>query len=429
LPNRLLLLDRFHQAVARAEREGGQVALLFLDLDSFKTINDSLGHAVGDAMLIGVAERLAQCVRGGDTISRQGGDEFMIVLSGLLGRDAITPVLRMIRERLQTVFDLDGHKLTTSASIGVSIYPVDGKDFETLLKKADTAMYRAKEGGNEHYRFFDEQMNTEAVEHLRMKNGMRQAIERDEFSLFYQPQIELLTGAVVGVEALIRWNDPERGMISPAKFIPVTESSELIVPIGEWVIQEACRQAVVWRKAGLPPLVMAVNLSAVQFRRGDVEKTVMHALKTSGLEPRYLELELTESVLIHDTELVLSTVQRLKRLGVTLSIDDFGTGYSSLSYLKRFEVDKLKIDQSFIRDLATNADDVAIVCAIIQMAKSLNLKTIAEGVETEDLVTPLQMFGCDEAQGYHFAAPMTAPEFARFHATWASRQLEELGGT
>ncbi len=428
LPNRLLLLDRFHQAVAHADREGGQVALLFLDLDSFKTINDSLGHAVGDAMLISVAERLAKCVRGGDTISRQGGDEFMIILSDLRDRESITPVLRMIRERLQAVFEIEGHKLTTSASIGVSIYPEDGKDFETLLKKADTAMYRAKGGGNEHYRYFDEQMNVEAVEHLRMKNGMRQAIERHEFTLFYQPQIDLTTGAVIGVESLIRWNDPEHGMISPAKFIPVTESSELIVPIGEWVIHEACRQAVAWRKAGLPPLVMAVNLSAVQFRRGDVEKTVIHALKASGLEPRYLELELTESVLIHDTELVLSTVQRLKRLGVTLSIDDFGTGYSSLSYLKRFDVDKLKIDQSFIRDLATNTDDMAIVRAIIQMAKSLNLKTIAEGVETEDLVTPLQLFGCDEAQGYHFAQPMTASAFAEFHGTWQSRQFESVGG-
>lgn len=428
LPNRLLLLDRFHQAVAHADREACQVALLFLDLDSFKTINDSLGHAVGDAMLIGVADRLAQCVRGGDTISRQGGDEFMIILSDLRGRESITPVLRMIRERLQAVFEIEGHKLTTAASIGVSIYPDDGKDFETLLKKADTAMYRAKGGGSEHYRYFDEQMNVEAVEHLRMKNGMHQAIERNEFSLFYQPQIDLTTGVVVGVESLIRWNDPEHGMISPAKFIPVTESSELIVPIGEWVIHEACRQAVAWRNAGLPPLVIAVNLSAVQFRRSDVEKTVIHALKTSGLEPRYLELELTESVLIHDTELVLNTVQRLKRLGVTLSIDDFGTGYSSLSYLKRFNVDKLKIDQSFIRDLATNTDDMAIVRAIIQMAKSLNLKTIAEGVETEDLVKPLQNFGCDEAQGYHFAQPMTASAFAEFHATWQNRQLETVGG-
>ncbi len=426
LPNRLLLLDRFHQAVAHADRSGGQVALLFLDLDSFKTINDSLGHAVGDALLIGVAERLAQCVRGGDTISRQGGDEFMIVLADLRGREAITPVLRMIRERLHTVFELDGHKLTTSASIGVSIYPIDGKDFETLLKKSDTAMYRAKEGGNEHYRYFDEQMNTEAVEHLRMKNGMRQAIERKEFTLYYQPQIDLITDQVIGVESLIRWNDPEHGMISPAKFIPVTESSELIVPIGEWVIHEACRQAVAWRKAGLPALAMAVNLSSVQFRRSDVEKTVIHALQASGLEARYLELELTESVLIHDTELVLNTVQQLKRLGVTLSIDDFGTGYSSLSYLKRFDVDKLKIDQSFIRDLSTNTDDIAIVRAIIQMAKSLNLKTIAEGVESEGLMSALRVLGCDEAQGYHIAAPMTATAFAEFHATWQSRQLETV---
>ncbi len=420
LPNRLLLLDRFYQAVAHADRAGTQVALLFLDLDSFKTINDSLGHVVGDAMLKGVAQRLMQCVRESDTLSRQGGDEFMVLMPDLHGIDDITPVLRMIREQLNTVFVVEGQELTTSASIGVAIYPTDGKDFDTLLKKADTAMYRAKEGGNDHYRFFDEQMNVDAVEHLRVKNGMRQALNRHEFALYYQPQIDLRSGAVVGVESLIRWNDPVHGMVAPAKFMPITESSELIVPIGEWVIQEACRQAVAWRQAGFAPLVMAVNISAVQFRRGDVEKTVIHALQTSGMDPHYLELELTESVLIHDTELVLRTVQRLKRLGVTLSIDDFGTGYSSLSYLKRFEANKLKIDQSFIRDLASNPDDAAIVRAIIQMAKSLNLKTIAEGVETDEMVTHLQQFGCDEAQGYHFAAPMSAQAFTEFLSTMSA---------
>jgi len=416
LPNRLLLHDRFEQAVAFAERAQTKVALLFLDLDNFKTINDSLGHAVGDMLLKEIARRIGECVRDTDTISRQGGDEFLIVLPDVRGADAITPVLLKIRDRLQTPFEIDGHELTTSASIGVAIYPDDGLDFDTLLKKADTAMYRAKDGGRNSYRFFDEQMNVEAVEHLRLKNGMRRAIERAEFVLHYQPQIDLNTGSIVGAEALLRWNHPELGMIPPARFIPVAEDSGLIVPIGEWVIREACRQGVAWRAAGLPPLVMAVNLSAVQFKRGDVEQTVTQALKSSGFDPQLLELELTESILIHNTDNVLASVQRLKLLGVKLSIDDFGTGYSSLSYLKRFAVDKLKIDQSFIRDLATDPDDAAIIRAIIQMARSLNLKTIAEGVEHAGMLEQLRLFNCDEAQGYYFARPMPAQDFADFLA-------------
>jgi diguanylate cyclase (GGDEF)-like protein/PAS domain S-box-containing protein len=414
LPNRLLLHDRFEQAVGFAERAGTKVALLFLDLDNFKIINDSLGHAVGDALLKEIAARLGECVRDTDTISRQGGDEFLIVLPDLRGADAITPVLLKIRERLQAPFELEGHELSTSASMGVAIYPDDGQDFDTLLKKADTAMYRAKDAGRNSYRFFDEQMNIEAVEHLTVKNGLRRAVERDEFVLHYQPQFDLSTGAVVGVEALLRWNHPELGLVPPARFIPVAEDSGLIVPIGEWVIFEACRQAVAWQAAGLPPLIMAVNLSAVQFKRGDVEQTVTQALKSSGFDPQLLELELTESILIHNTENVLASVQRLKLLGVKLSIDDFGTGYSSLSYLKRFAVDKLKIDQSFIRDLATDPDDAAIIRAIIQMARSLNLKTIAEGVETAGILEQLRLFNCDEAQGYYFARPMPAQAFADF---------------
>ena len=427
LPNRLLLHDRFEQAVAFAERAQTKVALLFLDLDNFKTINDSLGHAVGDSLLKEIASRLGECVRDTDTISRQGGDEFLIVLPDLRGADAITPVLLKIRDQLQTPFDIDGHELTTSASIGVAIYPDDGLDFDTLLKKADTAMYRAKDGGRNSYRFFDEQMNVEAVEHLHLKNGLRRAIERAEFVLHYQPQIDLNTGSIVGAEALLRWNHPEFGMISPARFIPVAEDSGLIVPIGEWVIREACRQGVAWRSAGLPPLVMAVNLSAVQFKRGDVEQTVTQALKSSGFDPQLLELELTESILIHNTDNVLASVQRLKLLGVKLSIDDFGTGYSSLSYLKRFAVDKLKIDQSFIRDLATDPDDAAIILAIIQMARSLNLTTIAEGVETAEMLSQLRQFKCDEAQGYLFARPMPAQAFADFLAARVARQDERHG--
>ena len=414
LPNRLLVQDRFEQAIASADRTKSRVALFFLDLDNFKTINDSLGHAVGDALLKEIASRLNECVRDTDTISRQGGDEFLIVVQDLPDAEAASPVLLKIMERLQDPFHADGHELSTSVSIGIALYPEDGADFDTLLKKADMAMYRAKESGRNAYRYFDEQMNVEAVDHLSMRNGLRKALERDEFVLHYQPQIDLASGAVVGVEALIRWNHPESGMIAPARFIPVAEESGLIVPIGAWVMKEACRQAMAWRRAGLPQLTMAVNLSAVQFRRGDVEQTLISALEESGFDPAFLELELTESILIHNTESVLATVKRLKLLGVKLSIDDFGTGYSSLSYLKRFAVDKLKIDQSFIRDLASDPDDAAIVRAIIQMARSLNLKTIAEGVEDHEMLEHLRIFHCDEAQGYYFARPMPAEEFVRY---------------
>ena len=414
LPNRLLVQDRFEQAIASADRTKNRVALFFLDLDNFKTINDSLGHAVGDALLKEIAARLNECVRDTDTISRQGGDEFLIVVQDLPDAEAASPVLLKIMERLQDPFHADGHELSTSVSIGIALYPEDGADFDTLLKKADMAMYRAKESGRNAYRYFDEQMNVEAVDHLSMRNGLRKALERDEFVLHYQPQIDLASGAVIGAEALIRWNHPESGMIAPARFIPVAEESGLIVPIGAWVMKEACRQAMAWRRAGLPELTMAVNLSAVQFRRGDVEQTVISALEDSGFDPALLELELTESILIHNTENVLATVKRLKLLGVKLSIDDFGTGYSSLSYLKRFAVDKLKIDQSFIRDLASDPDDAAIVRAIIQMARSLNLKTIAEGVEDHEMLEHLRIFHCDEAQGYYFARPMPAEEFVRY---------------
>ncbi|OIR03119.1 cyclic di-GMP phosphodiesterase Gmr [mine drainage metagenome] len=414
LPNRLLVLDRFEQAMAHADRTETRLALLFLDLDKFKTINDSLGHAVGDALLKEITIRLSGCVRDTDTISRQGGDEFLIVIPDLRDADDIAPVLVKIMERMQDPCRIEGNELTTSVSIGVALYPDDGGDFDALLKKADMAMYRAKDLGRNTYCFFDEQMNAEAVEHLSMRNGLRKALARSEFVLHYQPQIKLASGAVVGAEALIRWQHPELGMIPPARFIPVAEESGLIVPIGEWVVREACRQAMAWRQAGLPDLTVAVNLSAVQFKRGNLEQTVIGALEESGLDPSSLELELTESILLHDTESVLATVKRLKTLGVKLSIDDFGTGYSSLSYLKRFAVDRLKIDQSFIRDLATDPDDAAIVHAIIQMAHSLNLGTIAEGVENVGMLEQLCSFRCDEAQGFHFAKPMRADEFCRY---------------
>jgi len=425
LPNRVLARDRAEVAMAFAERSGHRVALLFLDLDHFKTVNDSLGHTTGDALLRAVSARLRSCVRDTDTISRQGGDEFLIVLPEVSDADAITAAASKVLGCMSGPFAIEGQELGASVSAGVAVYPDDGTDFDTLLKKADTAMYHAKEAGRNTYRFFTEQMNVDAVEHLRLQGGLRRALENGEFLLHYQPQIELATGRTIGAEALIRWNHPEMGLISPARFIPIAESSGMIVAIGSWVLQEACGQAVSWGSAGFPNLVVAVNLSAMQFKRGDLQHTVVGVLNETGLDPSRLELELTESILIGNTELVLETVRRLKAIGIKLSLDDFGTGYSSLSYLKRFPLDKLKIDQSFVRDMIRDADNAAIVRAIIQLARSLNLRTIAEGVEDEHVVDHLRLLHCDEAQGYHFARPMPADEFLAYLV--ARREAGESG--
>ncbi|MFT3848309.1 MAG: EAL domain-containing protein [Propionivibrio sp.] len=414
LPNRLLLCDRMAQAQAQAHRMQSRVALMFLDLDRFKTINDSLGHPVGDALLKEIVERLKGCVRESDTISRQGGDEFIILLNDVRDGEAIARVADKIHQRMADPIVLGSHTLNTSFSIGIAIYPDDGSDFDTLLQKADTAMYHAKEAGRNSHRFFTEQMNRRVVEHLSLETSLRRALDNKEFVLHYQPQMDLGEGRIVGVEALVRWNHPEQGLISPARFIPVAEDSGLIVPLGAWVLSEACRQARAWQDAGLPPIVVAVNLSAVQFRRPDLVNTVINALVLSDLDSQWLELELTESILIQDAEATLDTVRRLKSLGIKLSVDDFGTGYSSLTYLKRFAVDKLKIDQSFVRDLVSDPDDAAIVRAIIQMAHSLKLKTIAEGVESEELANLLRIFHCDEIQGYWLARPMSAEQMEAF---------------
>ena len=414
LPNRLLAKDHLENAILSAKRGSHKVALLFVDLDKFKTINDSLGHVIGDGLLKGVAVRLRECLRETDTLSRQGGDEFLIVLNHMQDTESITVVVEKILTRLAEPFYIDSHELAISLSIGIAVYPDDGNNFDILLKQSDTAMYQAKESGRNTYRFHTEQMNTDAVEHLRIRNGLRRALDQGEFVLHYQPQISLKNGEVIGAEALIRWNHPELGMVPPGRFISIAEDSGLIVPMGDWVLREACRQAVAWQTAGFSKMLMAVNLSAVQFKRGDVEQCVTHALKESGLDPAHLELELTESILIKDPEKVLATVRQLKALGVKFSIDDFGTGYSSLSYLKRFNVDKLKIDQSFVRDMADDPNDAAIVNAIIHMAKSLNLTTIAEGVENERQLALLQQQNCDEVQGYYFARPMPAVEFLSF---------------
>ena len=416
LPNRPLAEDRMRQVIAFAERTGTKAALLLLDLDNFKSVNESLGHAVGDAVLRKVAERIVECLRDEDTICRPGGDEFLMVLQGLKDAEAAAPVIGRIVERMRDPIRAGDTELSMSVSIGIAIYPDDGKDFDALLKKADIAMYRAKDAGRNTYRFYDEGMNIEVIEHLALRNGLRRALERGEFVLHYQPQVDLGRGTVVAAEALIRWMHPEHGTILPARFIPFAEQDWEIVAIGEWVIREVCSQGARWRRAGLPGLPIAVNLSAAQFKRGNVEQLVLGALQDSGFDASLLELELTESVLAQNVDNILATVKRLKVLGVKLAIDDFGTGYSSLSYLKRFHVDKLKIDQSFIRDLATDPNDAAIVRAIIQMARSLNLRTVAEGVEDERILGYLRDFQCDEAQGYFFARPMPADEFARYLA-------------
>ncbi len=414
LPNRLLLRDRVEQAKAHSVRQHSRVALMFLDLDRFKTINDSLGHPVGDLLLREVVERLKQCVRESDTISRQGGDEFVILLNDVPDSESVSRIAEKIEQRMAEPLSIGQHTLSSSFSIGIALFPDDGDDFDTLLQKADTAMYHAKECGRNTHRFFTEQMNRKVVEHLTLETQLRQALENGEFVLHYQPQMDLQEGGIVGVEALIRWNSPESGLISPARFIPVAEDSGLIVPIGAWVLNEACRQAKAWQDAGLPPFTVAVNLSAVQFRRMDLVGSVINALVLSDLDARWLELELTESILIQDAEDTLEVVRRLKALGVRLSVDDFGTGYSSLTYLKRFAVDKLKIDQSFVRDLVGDPDDAAIVRAIIQMARSLKLKTIAEGVESEEQGDLLRMYDCDEIQGYWFSRPLPAAQLEEF---------------
>ena len=416
LPNRQLAQDRFEQAIVYADRANEMVALLYFDLDNFKNINDSLGHATGDDLLKSVALRLKECLGNTDTVSRQGGDEFLVVVPALNDEEAVTKALIQAMTSLQDPFFIRGHELSTSVSVGVAIYPDDGRDFDTLLKNADIAMYQAKESGRNTYRFFDKKMNADAFERVSIGTGLRRALDRGELMLHYQPLLDLASGDVIGAEALLRWTHPEWGVITPARFIPVAEDTGMIIPIGEWVLHEACNQAVQWQRAGWPDLRIAVNLSAVQFRRADLEQTVVYALESSGIDPMLLELELTESILITHTENVLATVRRLKALGIQLSIDDFGTGYSSLSYLKRFAVDKLKIDRSFIRDLTSDPDDAAIVRAIIQMARNLGLKTIAEGVEDARTLERLRLFNCDQAQGYYFAKPMSAEDFSRYLA-------------
>lgn len=411
LPNRRLLQDRAEQALASAEREKKQIALLFVDLDHFKTINDSLGHSAGDALLSEVARRLQSCVRRMDTVARLGGDEFVVLLTDVTIEGA-TEVARKLIYRVARPYQIENHELRVTPSLGISVFPQDGRDFESLLKHSDTAMYRAKESGRNGYQFFASEMNVAAIERLTLENSLRQGIERGEFVLHYQPQIDLASGRIVGAEALVRWRHPQLGLVPPGKFIPVAEVSGLIVMIGEWVLAEACRQNRAWQQAGLPAISVAVNISAVQFRSGRIEDNVAAVLADTGLVPELLELELTEGIVMAGAEATVETLQRISNMGVKLAIDDFGTGYSSLSYLKRFPIDRLKIDQSFVRDIVTDTDDWAISSAIISMRHSLRLKVIAEGVEHVEQLEMLRRQGCDEVQGYYFSVPLPADDFA-----------------
>ncbi|MFZ2752772.1 MAG: EAL domain-containing protein [Lysobacteraceae bacterium] len=420
LPNRTLLQDRLGQAIELARRQDRQLAVMFMDLDQFKHINDSLGHAVGDQLLQSVAERLMGCVRHLDTISRQGGDEFVLLLPYIEHAEDAAFTAQKILVALAQPHRIDENTIHIGASIGISIYPDDGQDAETLIKCADSAMYHAKENGRNNYQFFEQGMNVRAVERQFIEGGLRRALELQEFVLHYQPKINLHNGAIVGVEALIRWRHPQRGLLSPVQFVPIAEDCGLILPIGRWVLREACRQARAWQDAGLPPITVAINTSAAEFRADDFLDNLRATLEASRLEPRFLELELTESVLMRDAEATGSVLHALADLGIKLAVDDFGTGYSSLSYLRRFPIDTLKIDQSFVSRMTHNPDDAAVVGAVISMAKSLRLRVIAEGVETAEQAAFLQTQHCDEGQGYLFGRPVAAEALASLLQTGIS---------
>ncbi len=417
LPNRLLLMDRLEQALLRCPWHERFVAVIFLDLDNFKLVNDTLGHDVGDQLLRQMAERLTGSVRPGDTVCRLGGDEFVVLLTDIAERADVLTLAEKLIARLDDPYPLGGQEYFCSASAGISIAQEQGTTAEVLLKNADIALYRAKESGRSNYQFFSEDMNQHAIKTLQVKTGLRHALDRNELVVHYQPQVELRTGRIVGVEALVRWNHPTKGMIPPMEFIPIAEESGLIFPISEWVLTESCRQAKQWQAAGLPRLCVAVNLSGRQFRQTGLAKQVRRLLADAGLDPDGLELELTESTLVKDAEAAIAVCTELKAIGVRFAIDDFGTGYSSLSYLKRFPVDTLKVDRSFIKELPGNSEDAAICTAIVAMAHSLNLSVVAEGVETPGQRDLLARKGFDAAQGYLFGRPVPGEDLtARLRA-------------
>ena len=414
LPNRELFLDRLAQSLSNMSRAGQKLALMFLDLDGFKLVNDTLGHNVGDLLLRETSRRLIGCVRDADTVARLGGDEFTIIMPGVTDPQKVLVVAQRVLDSLSEAFVLEGHETFVSCSIGITIYPDDATDSNELLKNADSAMYRAKEQGKANYQFYTSDLNEEVKERLVLKNGLIRARDRGELSLHYQPKLDIRSGLITGVEALMRWNSLELGQVSPVKFIPVLEETGMVVDVGEWAIRTACEQHCAWRAMGLPPINVAVNISARQLREHNFVSIVRQILKETGVAPEHLEIEITESMLMSDTANVVITLGQLHGLGITIAMDDFGTGYSSLSYLKKFPIDTIKIDRSFIADIATNSDDVEIIKAIITMGQSLNRKIIAEGVETAEQLLILKKYQCDEIQGYVFGRPMPGDSLAEF---------------
>ena len=426
LANRTLLYDRLDQAISFAHRHGRQICVLFLDIDNFKLINDSLGHNVGDLLLVETARRLGTCLRDGDTVARLGGDEFVLLLADMEREEDVALIADRVLSAMVRPFVHSEGELYVSASVGAAFYPRDGTDGEALVKHADIAMYRAKDQGRNNFQVFTAEMQARIDQRLTLETHLRKALERDELELFYQPQLSLETGRIVGAEALIRWRHAEFGLVSPAQFIPLAEETGLVVPIGEWVIDAACAQLAAWQADGLRPPRVAVNLSARQFRQKNLARIVDQSLRLHQIGPRQFELEMTESMVMQDPEQTIQILRQLKELGVSLSLDDFGTGYSSLSHLRRFPIDVLKVDQSFVRDVTTNADDAAIAASIIALAHSLQLSVVAEGVETQAQLHYLKRQRCDVMQGYYFARPMPAHEFSALLAGGGRLTADDL---
>ncbi|NUT82488.1 EAL domain-containing protein [Pseudomonas sp. NA13] len=422
LPNSMLLGDRLTQAMAQCRRHDRQLAVMFIGLDRFKRINNALGHPVGDEMLKRVARALAAVVRESDSVFRYGSDEFVVVLGDVVDPQQTKGVADKLLAAISSPQPIDGHDLSVTASLGISVYPTDGFDAVALIKKAETAMRNVKETGPNDYRFFTEDMNRRARQQQTIESGLRLGLQRKEFVLHYQPKLDLKSGKVVGVEALVRWDRPDHGLVYPSDFIPVAEDSGLIVPLSQWVLQEACQQACRWQAQGMRPLYLSVNVSAIDFRQRGFVEGIARTLKETGLDPTQLELEITESVLMQNVDTTVAILKAIKQLGIRLAIDDFGTGYSSLSYLQKFPVDVLKIDQSFVGDLSIDSNDAKLVSTIISLGKSLNLHIIAEGVETLEQLEFLKKHQCEEVQGYYFSKAVEPQAFADWMTEWEKRQ-------
>jgi len=414
LPNRSLCKQKLDVALTEAINKMGMLAVAYLDLDNFKFINDTIGHTYGDLLLKSVAERLKNCLRSGDILSRMGGDEFTIVIPNISCPEDAIVVARKVLSALSASFQLGGNEFFISSSIGITIFPLDGQDADTLIRNADSAMYHAKEDGKNNFHLFTESLNFETTRRLQTESSLRKALERGELRVFYQPRMDIQSGMIVGCEALLRWEHPTRGLIPPNEFIPVAEETGVIVQMTRWVLRQACRQNKQWQDKGYPKIDVAVNVSARDFRDSNMLETVTEAIRLTGLDPSYLDIEITESVLMKNVDTAVRVLLSIRDMGVRVSIDDFGTGYSSLSYLKRFPIDAVKIDRSFVKDITTNPDDSAIAGAVLGMSHAMNLRVVAEGVETREQLDHLASLGCDEMQGYLVSKPVPAEEFEAF---------------